>query len=428
MRDGKTSSLWVASALNSDRSICMSLEKSICHITFSTSGGAGVVAKRLQEGQAADGVESRLLSMTDKNIQALLFSDPLLVGKALIDFYGVRRTKQSHLYSLLRNSSDISIQREIKTAEEILHFHWTPGVVSLEDIGTYLQGGRAIVWTLHDMWPFTGGCHHAMDCNQYETGCLQCPQTRSIFQRKARAAAERKREVFNSAKKIHFVSPSRWLANKAISSKALSNAQLHIVPNPIDCSLFKPGEKQMARSQYGISKDAFVVGCSSMNLADPMKNMHQLVNGMRKFVAETHDREIVLLAVGGGELSVDGCQTCLTGPISSEEQMASTYQAMDVFVSLSLAENFPLTVAEATASGVPVICLEKGGMPEIVIDGVTGRVIASEDQLAGVLTGFLSDAPALREMSVNSRKSAVETFSLESVLQKYDRIYNEVWN
>jgi glycosyltransferase involved in cell wall biosynthesis len=108
--------------------------------------------------------------------------------------------------------------------------------------------------------------------------------------------------------------------------------------------------------------------------------------------------------------------------------MSSTYQAMDVFVSLSLAENFPLTVAEAAASGVPVICLERGGMPEIVIDGITGRVIVAEDELPKVLVDFVSDSQRLREMSIKSREQAVESFSLESVLQKYDHIYDEARN
>jgi len=406
----------------------MGSEKRICHVTFSTSGGAGIVAKRLQEGQLKAGIESRLLSMTDENIQALLFSDPILVGKALADFYGVRRTRESHLFSLLRDSSDVSIRREIETSNEILHFHWTPGVVSLDDIEMYLKGGRSIVWTLHDMWAFTGGCHHALECNQYETGCLQCPQTRAIFRRKVETSAELKRTVYNQVNKIHFVSPSHWLAEKAIASGAFSNAKLHVVPNPINCEVFKPGDKGTARSKYGITENAFVIGCSSMNLSDPMKNMHMLAKGIEEFVELAQGREIVLLAVGGGELAIDGCRICLTGPISSEAEMSSTYQAMDVFVSLSLAENFPLTVAEAAASGVPVICLERGGMPEIVTDGITGRVIATEDELPKVLMDFVSDSQRIREMSIKGREQAVESFSLDSVLQKYDRIYDEARN
>jgi glycosyltransferase involved in cell wall biosynthesis len=406
----------------------MSSEKRICHVTFSTSGGAGIVAKRLQEGQLKAGLESRLLSLTDKNIQTLLFSDPLLVGRALTDFFGVRRTRESHLFSLLRDNSEVSIRKEIQNSDEILHLHWTPGVVSLNDIEVYLKNHRSIVWTLHDMWAFTGGCHHAMACNQYQTGCLRCPQVRKIFERKVQVAAQTKRAVYNSVNKIHFVSPSRWLAEKAIASSTFSDAKLHVVPNPINCEVFKPGDKETARSKYGIAESAFVVGCSSMNLSDPMKNMNQLVKGIEEFAERAKGREIVLLAVGGGELAIDGCRICITGPITSEAEMSSAYQAMDVFVSLSLAENFPLTVAEAAASGIPVICLERGGMPEIVVDGLTGRVIATEDELPKALVAFVSDAQTLRAMSIKSREQAVESFSLESVLQKYDRIYDEVRN
>lgn len=404
----------------------MTQEKSICHITFSTSGGAGVVAKRLQEGQSAAGLESRLLSMTGRDIKALVFYDPLLVGRALTDFYGIRKSRNSHLYSLLRNSSSRSIRKEIQNSDEIIHLHWTPGVVSLDDIAKYSRNGSPIVWTLHDMWAFTGGCHHSMECNQYEIGCPNCPQARNIFRGEVKNAAEQKRQIFESPTNIHFVSPSQWLANKAITSYVMSKAKLHVIPNPVDCNVFKPRIRPKRSAEFGINENAFVVGCSSMDLTDPMKNMRQLLIGMKEFAAIAKEREIVLLAVGGGELSGEGFQISLTGHIESQVKMASTYQAMDVFVSLSLAENFPLTIAEATAAGVPVICLNNGGMPEIVIDGITGRVIDDESQLVGVLLDFISDTPALQKMSNNSRRHAVQSFSLESVLQKYDRIYDEV--
>ena len=403
----------------------MSLKKRVCHITFSSSGGAGIVAKRLQEGQSREGIESRLLSMTERNIQDLFFSNPLLVGQALIDFYGVRKTRNSHLFSLLRNGSNNFISEEVKNAEEILHLHWTPGVISMEQIRKYLEERRSIVWTLHDMWAFTGGCHHALECNQYESGCRNCPQTRAIFQRRAETAASCKRAVLSSVNKIHFVSPSKWLADKASSSSALINGKIHIVPNPIDCNVFKPGVKRIARAQYGIDDKAFVVGCSSLDLSDPMKNMLKLVEGLKHFSSIAPGQEIVLLAVGSGKLVGDGYQVVLTGTIDEAADMATTYQAMDVFVSLSLAENFPLTVAEATASGVPVICLEKGGMPEIVINGKTGRVIQNESQLPDALMDFVSDATMRHEMSNHSRNSAVKSFSLESVIKKYDQIYDE---
>lgn len=111
-----------------------------------------------------------------------------------------------------------------------------------------------------------------------------------------------------------------------------------------------------------------------------MKNMTALIEGVRRFAAVTEDREIVLLAIGAGTISIAGVTVHITGVMESSAKIAVAYQAMDVFISLSLAENFPLTVAEATATGVPVICSSSGGMPEIVNDGENGRVI-TEDEL-----------------------------------------------
>ena len=403
----------------------MVIQEGICHVTFSSLGGAGVVAQRLHEAQLASGSKSRLISMTRRNIQALAFSQPTLVAEALVDFYGVRRTTQSHLFSLYRNGTNSVVRKEIASTNELLHFHWTPGVVGHSDIAKYASSRRGAVWTLHDMWPFTGGCHHARDCDKFEQSCSGCPQVRPLFQQKVARNLVEKTESLRSGSDLHVVTPSRWLANRVTASKVLESAIVHVIPNPIDCSVFSPGEKRIAREHFRISPSALVIGCCAVDLNDPMKNMTALIEGVRRFAAVAEDREIVLLAIGAGKISVAGVTVHITGVMESSAKIAVAYQAMDVFISLSLAENFPLTVAEATATGVPVICSSSGGMPEIVNDGENGRVIAADELLFGVLSELVADPIQMNKMSKVARQRALDTFSQEFVVSEYDRVYEQ---
>ncbi len=409
-----------------DRHTLLVIQEGVCHVTFSSLGGAGVVARRLHEGQLKNESKSRLVTMTNRNIKALTLSQPTLVAKALVDFYGVRRTTQSHLFTLYRNGSNSGVQNAILNTRELLHFHWTPGVVSNSDLAWYAHSQRGAVWTLHDMWPFTGGCHHARDCSNYEQNCSECPQVRAVFKHKVVKNLALKTESLRSGAGLYVVAPSQWLASRISASRVLKNAVVNVIPNPIDCAVFSPGDKQLARQHFQISPGAFVIGCSAVDLGDPMKNTKAIVDGVRRFAASIDGKEVVLLAVGVGVIKHPGFQVCNTGVMDSSKKMSVAYQAMDVFVSLSRAESFSLTVAEATATGVPVICISNGGMPEIVSDGENGRVIAEDELLCGVLNEFVADPLQMTKMSKLGRQKALQTFSQELVVSEYDRVYEQV--
>jgi glycosyltransferase involved in cell wall biosynthesis len=106
--------------------------------------------------------------------------------------------------------------------------------------------------------------------------------------------------------------------------------------------------------------------------------------------------------------------------------MAHLYSAMDVLVSLSLAESFSLVVAEASSCGVPVICLNSGGMPEIVDNGRTGLVINNANELNGALESILNDSELRDSMSIAGRKLALTKFDQDLVAQSYMAVYLEV--
>ena len=396
----------------------------VSHVTFSKLGGAGSVAKQLQEGQLKAGMTSRLLTMTDSNIQSLLTKNPLLVGEALFDFFAVRISTDSQLFTLYRNGDNGRIKKSIQQSDDVVHLHWTPGVLSNETISLLAKNGRGCVWTLHDMLPFTGGCHHAGDCKGYIAGCENCPQVRNPFSANVTQAFRDKSRIFGCDSSVILVSPSKWLARQAAESQMLKDSTIYTIPNPVDCDLFSPGDSRSARDIFEISDDTFVIGCSAANLKDPMKNIKAIIDGVETLKGQWPSKEIQILAVGDGGLESQNVKVQTTGLIRAPGRMVAAYRAMDVFVSTSLSENFPMTLVEAAAVGVPVVCLNIGGMPEIVINGDSGRVLDSTADLPNVLTELLSSVSERQRMASNARTLALSQFDLPKVLKKYAEVYS----
>ena len=396
----------------------------VCHVTFSSRGGAGSVAKQLHEGQLSEGFQSRLLTLTDSNIQSLVAKNPILVGEALLDFFCVRKTTQSQLFTLYRDGENRGIAKSVQQGDDLVHLHWTPGVLSLETINQLARSGRGCVWTLHDMWPFTGGCHHAGDCVGFTTGCENCPQVRSAFSAKVTQTFREKSRIFGIDSSVILVSPSKWLAKQATESQMLKDSKIYTIPNPVDCELFLPGDKRSARDIFEISDDTFVIGCSAANLKDPMKNIKAIIDGVSILKGQFPSKEIQILAVGAGEFNFQNVKVQSTGLITTPSKMVEAYRSMDVFVSTSLSENFPMTLVEATAVGIPVVCLNIGGMSEIVINGDSGRVLDSTDDLPNVLTELLSSVSERQRMASNARTLALSQFDLPNVLKKYAEVYS----
>jgi glycosyltransferase involved in cell wall biosynthesis len=264
------------------------------------------------------------------------------------------------------------------------------------------------------MWPFTGGCHHAGDCRGFITGCENCPQVRNAFNTKVTQAFREKSRIFGVDSSAILVSPSEWLAKQAAESQMLKDSKIYTIPNPVDCGLFSPGDKRSARNIFEISDDIFVIGCSAANLNDPMKNIKAIIDGVAILQSQFPSKEIQILAVGDGGLESRNVKVQTTGLIRTPGRMVEAYRAMDIFVSTSLSENFPMTV----------VCLNIGGMPEIVINGDSGRVLDSTDDLPNVLTELLSSVSERQKMASNARTLALSQFDLPKVLKKYADVYS----
>jgi hypothetical protein len=149
--------------------------------TYDISGGAARAAYRLHKALQSIGVESGML------VQSKISNDPTVIGpqnnvdKAL----SMRRQKWDELplkcykkksYGLFSPAwvPMSTIVKKINASDaDIIHLHWVNhGMIRIEDIARIK---KPIVWSLHDMWAFTGGCHYDCGCGKYTLHCMACP-------------------------------------------------------------------------------------------------------------------------------------------------------------------------------------------------------------------------------------------------------------
>ncbi len=136
---------------------------------------------------------------------------------------------------------------------DIVHLHWIcGGMMTIEDIARIKA---PIVWSLHDMWAFTGGCHYDEECQGYEKECGNCKVLGSDKENDlSKKIFKRKQKAFTQKKDITIVGISNWL-NECSKNSTLLKDKNHInLPNPLDTNIFKPFDKEKARELWGLPK------------------------------------------------------------------------------------------------------------------------------------------------------------------------------
>ena len=120
---------------------------------------------------------------TDQISVVRLKSNWLQVWKFMwerIVIWSANRFRRYHLFDvdIANTGTDITSLPEFRQAD-VIHLHWiNQGMLSLNDIRKILTSGKPVVWTMHDMWPCTGICHYARECNNYQQECHDCLQRR----------------------------------------------------------------------------------------------------------------------------------------------------------------------------------------------------------------------------------------------------------
>ena len=400
-------------------------------------GGAGIAAHRLHKGLLAHGLESDML--VDKK-----FSDDQRVhgtvgtvnrlGRALVsrlDHLPVRMKSVGAPNPWSTNLLPTDTVRRINRFNaDIVSLHWIGNgflpVFSLRNI-------RApIVWTLHDMWAFTGGCHYDGGCGQYLHECGRCPllgskrrtdMSRVILGAKRRAWAD---------VQLSIVAPSRWLADRAHESSLFRRCNIYVIANGIDTNVFQPHSAVTARRILGLPQDKMLLLFGALqSTSDPRKGFKYLQSALYR-LSKLIDAESVELVVFGASAptnpELQPLPTRYIGRLTDETMLALAYSAADVFVAPSIEENLPNTIVESMACGTPCVAFGVGGVPEIISHQVDGYLAEPRNSyaLATGMVWLLEEKARRTVFSRQARKKALSRFDLAGQSQKYATLFGEI--
>jgi glycosyltransferase involved in cell wall biosynthesis len=312
---------------------------------------------------------------------------------------------------------------------DIVHLHWIgDGFVPVRWLESI---AKPLVWTMHDMWPFTGGCHYSRDCERHQAGCGACPQldSRRLHDLSSNSAA-RKASAWKTPGRTA-VSPSFWLADVARRSAALRKARVEVIPNGLDGSLFKPGNPVEARRQLGLPEDEHVLLTGAVAaVKDERKGFALLTEAIRACADAGGAKKWRLLVFGAdkgpGKESM-GIPVSYCGTVDSESELPRIYQAADVYTLPSLQDNLPNTVVEAMACGTPVVGFRSSGLATMIRDGATGRLAEpfSTDSLAAALRDALAGS-VRKDWSKACREEFERVYAWPRPAEQYVALYNEM--
>ena len=248
---------------------------------------------------------------------------------------------------------------------DIIHLNWiNQGFISLQGLERIVASGKPIVWTMHDMWPFTGICHHADSCTKYTSSCQDCPllprRGKTDF---ARKVFLRKRQIMSKAD-ISFVGCSRWLAGLCSNSSIARGHKVVSIPNPIDTEAYAPADKTAIRRKLHLPTDKKMVMFCSVKTTDVRKGMEYFRQTCE--ILHSAGRSDIEILILGKNSDILGNMLPLpshsVGFVSVGSSLADFYNAADVFVTPSLQENLPNTIMESMACGVPCAGFNVGGI------------------------------------------------------------------
>lgn len=349
-------------------------------------GPAGNAAYRLSCAMRKNGIDSAVLTLypcsdyehvySHSNVRYPLFKK---VVNTVINRIRLRgKLSDSYYYRVFSELGRNVIDNIHIQEADVIYVHWVAGALSMLDIKQIISLQKPVVFFMHDMWDFTGGCHHSFDCRQYETGCFDCPMF-SENKKTPHKQIESLKSAFAEGNNFVFVSPSKWMASCARFSYAI-NSPVYAIPNVVDETIFRPINKREAKERLGLPLDKKIItfGCQA-GTNNKYKGWSYLKEAMLKL--SRHDVHIVIY--GSDENTETGLEirypiTSL-GVITEEEKLAQICNATDVFVSPSLAESFGLTFLENILCNTPVVGFDNTAIPEIVKSGETGYLASNRD-------------------------------------------------
>jgi glycosyltransferase involved in cell wall biosynthesis len=438
------------------------------HYNTFPHGGAALAARRIHSGIATQRTpwESRFYyaideaeTLLDETCQRLDFVSPVrprslnsLLRDRLWEKPRQRRLireYETHLRDRPADQETFSAAEQIQTTclnwardwADVVHLHWIAYLADYPSFFASIPEPIPLVWTLHDMNPFTGGCHYARDCSRFHQGCGDCPQVNAPNKNDVSRSSFLAKQKSLRHRKIAVVSPSDWLRNLAERSSVWpEGTTFHTIRYGLELDQYYPVDKQSARQQLGLKDDHCLIAFGAEQITNPRKGFQFLAEALLQLNAlvQLQDQPSdwagsrgttipAALVFGSGNVTLDsGIPVHKLGYLKTAAEKRTVYSAADMVIVPSLDDNQPQVALEAMACGTPVIGLRSGGIPEIVRPGVTGLLVEKGESLAGKMAELLEFPSLRRKLGEQARSWMAEEFELARQSAKYLDLYDQI--
>ena len=336
------------------------------------------------------------------------------------------RTKTQWSLNLMRNSKLLA---ELNLYNpDIINMHWVgDGFVPINLIKKFK---KPIVWSLYDMWPFTGGCHYDEACGRFVDSCGKCPQLRSNRKDISSYIHSQKMKHWSGIP-MTIVAPSQWLAAEAKKSSLFKDMNIEVIPHGTDLNIFKPIAKNLAKDILGLDKDKRYILFGAGSGTQDLRKGFQYLEPALKHLATKNDFEDINILIFGSTKPLNppdlGFPVTYIGRLHDDISLSVLYSASEVTVTPSIQEAFGMTASESMACGTPVLAFGSSG-PLDVIDHMIDGYLAKPFEIDDLINGFewLLDSSRSRSLAVLSRNKCELKFALKNVSNQYINLYNNI--
>ncbi len=399
--------------------------------------GAFVAARRLHQGLVTAGADACMFVGRKSSEDPSIKTFPSVFVRGWTRLAPHIDTAPLRLYPNRKRTAfslawvpDQVVHQVNELAPAVINIHWVcDGFLRL---GSLRHMKRPLVWTLHDMWPFTGGCHYGYDCDKYQSHCGNCPQLASDSRTDLSWCTWKRKSQAYQDLALTIVCPSTWLAERARSSSLMSRYRIEVIPNALNVNEYRPIDKSVARELLGLPKDRKLILFGAVNaVSDNRKGYDKLVLAVNKYLHGNDKTGIELLVFGSSKPATPmdvRTRVRYLGRLHDDISLSLVYSAADVMIVPSTQEAFGQTASEAMACGIPVVAFDGTGLKDIVDHQVNGYLASpfSTENLADGIAWVLENDTRRRILSSNARAKAVTTFSSQIVAQRYLDLYREI--
>jgi glycosyltransferase involved in cell wall biosynthesis len=410
----------------------------VLHINTSDRGGAANAGLRLHQGLIEQGVSSKflVLNLAKRPSENLIqFNFPKEIPDKLISrlylYYLERRNKKwlqgrsgdYEIFTFPQSAYDITTHPSFQEAD-IINLHWAADFLSFSSF--FKKCKKKVVWTLHDMNPFTGGCHYSGSCIGYQTKCYSCPQLygTSSDNRAFENLNDKIATFRQHAPDLTIVTPSKWLGQHSKQSALFHQFRHEVIPYGLNEKIFKPFDQQLSRQLLSLPIDKKII----LFVADSVVNKRKGFSYLSQAFSLIQNRaDVILCAIGNNSDKIQDNNIIELGEIQDERLMALAYAAADVFVIPSLEDNLPNTVLESLMCGTPVIGFPIGGVKEMIINNFNGLVSKelSVEALFEEISRFLGNSDSFNRADIY--RDAHGKYRLGIQAEEYINLYNDIF-